>query len=77
MNRIKKFGYFAIMFLMLSALTPALSVNASAPALASTSNIQPRADKIVYKYRIYNGVHQYRRWNETKGCWVDPAWINM
>lgn len=39
-------------------------------------SIQPRADKIVKKYRIYNGKRQYRRWNETKGCWVDNAWIN-
>lgn len=75
MNRIKKFGYFAIMFLMLSAFTPALSANASAPEVINT--VQPRADKIVYKYRVVDGVHQYRRWNETKGCWVDPYWINL
>ena len=75
MNRIKKFGCFAIMFLLLSAITPTFSVNASAPK--ATSTIEPRADKIVTKYRYYNGVYQYRRWNETKGCWVDPAWINM
>ena len=75
MNRVKKFSYFAIMFLMLSALTLAFSVNAS--GVEVTNTIQPRADKIVTKYRMYNGVPQYRRWNETKGCWVDPAWINM
>lgn len=75
MNRIKKLGCLAIMFLMLSALIPTLSVDASAPKVAST--IQPRADKIVVKYRTVNGVVQYRRWNETKGCWVDPAWINL
>ena len=36
----------------------------------------PYADTIVYKFRIHNGVKQYRRWNETKGCWVDPYWID-
>lgn len=75
MNRVKRFSYFAIMFLMLSAFTPVLSANASEAKAVST--IQPRADKIVTKYRVYNGVRQYRRWNETKGCWVDPNWINF
>lgn len=36
----------------------------------------PKADVIVRKYRINNGVTQYRRWNETRGCWVDPDWID-
>lgn len=34
-------------------------------------------DVIVKKYRIYNGKRQYRRWNETKQCWVDPKWIDV
>lgn len=34
-------------------------------------------DKIVTKYRVYDGKWQYRRWNETKECWVDPHWIDM
>lgn len=44
---------------------------------SSEGEITPYADVIVYKYRIYNGVHQYRRWNETRGYWVDPYWINL
>lgn len=36
-----------------------------------------RADVIVNKYRVYNGVPQYRRWNETRNCWVDPDWIDI
>jgi len=35
------------------------------------------ADVIQIKYRTHNGVHQYRRWNRTKNCWVDPYWINL
>lgn len=47
-------------------------------AYAQTQEIQVRStDKIVVKTRVYNGVRQYRRWNETKQCWVDPKWINM
>lgn len=34
-------------------------------------------DVIEYKYRVHNGVPQYRRWNATKGKWVDPYWINI
>ena len=37
----------------------------------------PCADVIVYKFRLYNGKQQYRRWNETRGYWVDPYWIDM
>lgn len=39
--------------------------------------ITPYADVIVKKYRDYNGVIQYRRWNETRGYWVDPYWISI
>lgn len=42
----------------------------------STVGIVPFADVIVNKYRKNNGQLQKRRWNETKGCWVDPQWIN-
>lgn len=40
------------------------------------NGIMPLADTIVVKTRVYNGKLQIRRWNETKGCWVDPAWID-
>ncbi len=46
------------------------------PAMSTTS-IEPRKDVIVTKYRYYNGKVQYRRWNETYGYWVDPAWIDL
>lgn len=43
----------------------------------SENSIVPYADVIQTKYRIHNGVPQYRRWNSTKNRWVDPHWINM
>ena len=46
------------------------------PQSSSESTIVPYADVIVYKYRLYNGKQQYRRWNETRGYWVDPYWID-
>ena len=41
------------------------------------SSIVPFADVIVYKYRLLNGKQQYRRWNETRGYWIDPYWIDL
>lgn len=43
----------------------------------SNENIIPHADVIVRKYRVINGVTQYRRWNETKGYWVDSEWLPL
>lgn len=40
-------------------------------------DIMPFAEVIVNKYRNYNGKTQYRRWNETRGYWVDPYWIDV
>lgn len=39
--------------------------------------IMPLADVIVIKTRICQGRYQYRRWNETRGYWVDPYWIDI
>ncbi len=44
---------------------------------ASDEGIVPYADVIVKKFRVINGVMQYRRWNETKGYWVDSDWITL
>lgn len=33
--------------------------------------------QIIKKYRMHNGIPQYRRWNITTGKWVDPYWINL
>ena len=43
----------------------------------SVEDIQPHADVIVTKYRAYQGKLQKRRWNETRGYWVDPYWITI
>ncbi len=41
------------------------------------NEIMPLADVIVVKNRIYQGRYQFRRWNETRGYWVDPYWIDL
>lgn len=44
---------------------------------ADSTSIQPRADKIVIKWRRGSrGQLQYRRWNDTKQKWVDDEWID-
>lgn len=54
-------------------ITPA----SSTPSQVSAA-IEPRADVIVWQYRTRpDGTLQKRRWNATKGVWVDPAWINV
>lgn len=45
--------------------------------LDTNTVISTFADKIEVKYRLYNGKRQYRRWNVTRGYWVDPYWINL
>lgn len=42
----------------------------------SNTQVEPHADKIVWKYRIHNGKRQKRRWNDSTKTWIDPAWID-
>lgn len=35
------------------------------------------ADQIQLRYRVVDGVLQYRRFNTSRNCWVDPDWINV
>lgn len=44
---------------------------------SSSDKLVLRADVIETKTRIYHGRQQYRRWNKTRGKWVDPAWIDL
>lgn len=79
-----KYTYFLLFFILLfcttntfasgnySAKSECVSVNVH----RQKSNIVFSSDIIVYKYRINNGILQYRRWNETKGVWVDSKWID-
>ena len=36
-----------------------------------------KGDQIIIKYRISNGILQYRHWNASRNCWVEPDWINV
>ena len=45
--------------------------------IQSDIGIAPCADEIVTKFRINKDKVQYRRWNQTRGYWVDKHWINL
>lgn len=75
--------------LCLTALLSSNAVTASANTIekepeipvtiASNSNVaQPYSDVIETKYRgtPWGGI-QCRRWNATRGYWVDPFWIDL
>ncbi len=74
-----------IITVLLAALTiissGAIAVSAaqtdvpSASVSAVNPGDEPQGDKIVKRYRFLDGVWQYRRWNVTRQCWVDPHWI--
>lgn len=81
-KHIKVLSVFLFMFLFacqvgFSASASSVTVPDNSPAVYSDEGtIQPRADVILRKYRLYNGVLQYRDWNETWAKWVQPYWTN-
>ena len=44
---------------------------------AGTEDATTYADVVYYVYRTRDGWIQKRRWNETRGYWVDPYWITV
>ncbi len=38
---------------------------------------EERKDIIEMRFRTYNGIRQYRRWNTTRNCWIDATWVNL
>lgn len=69
-----------VAIIMATAVPTALAADIpQAPVQQSSgeSTISPCADIIEYKYRVENGKRQYRRWNRTRGYWVDPYWIDI
>ena len=75
----KKIRHFLTGFLLVTLVGCSLDVTALAQEIQSVPYgiEQLVEDVIVYKYRVWNGKLQYRRWNETKNCWVDPKWIDV
>lgn len=62
----------------IAAVNPLSAVPFTGSSVAVEAATAPsddtQADQIGYKYRSINGYLQKRRWNYTKGVWVDPYW---
>ncbi len=76
-NFSKKLSYFFIYALILNTAVFNSTVFAETSIFElSNTQVEPHADKIVWKYRKHNGKLQKRRWNQNTQTWVDPAWID-
>lgn len=61
-----------------SAMPAAIPAMIQTPAAVEAAEIEPRADVIYWRFRtLSDGTVQKRRWNETRGYWVDPDWIDV
>ena len=81
----KKLLIVATVCASLFVVAPAVSVSAAEvePEVQtqneqSNIGVAPCADEIVTKFRLYKKTKlQYRRWNQTRGYWVDKDWIDL
>lgn len=81
----KKLLIVAAICASLFVVAPAVSVSAAevesevqVQSEQSDIGIAPCADEIVTKFRLVDGKKlQYRRWNQTRGYWVDKKWIDL
>lgn len=77
-----KYKIFILFVFSVMIFSPVINVRAaecigSYQTMSTNTSIDPRADVIVRKYRVFDGVVQYRRWNKTQCEWVDDDWINL
>lgn len=62
--------------MMFSAMPASIPAMLQMPTAVEAAEIEPRADVIYWRFRtLDDGTIQKRRWNETRGYWVDPDWI--
>lgn len=61
-----------------SAMPASIPAMLQVPAVVEAAEIEPRADVVYWIYRtLSDGTVQRRRWNETRGYWVDEHWITV
>ena len=81
----KKLLIVATVCASLFVVMPTASVNAAEvegdvqeQSVQNDIGVAPCADEIVTKFRLYKKTKlQYRRWNQTRGYWVDKDWIDL
>ncbi len=53
-------------------------ISATYAAVKPGTGIEPQADLSETYFRVNaEGQPQYRRWNATRGYWIDPDWIDL
>lgn len=61
-----------------SAMPASIPALMQMPAAVEAAEIEPRADVVYWIFRtLADGTIQKRRWNATRGYWVDPHWIDV
>lgn len=61
-----------------ASAAPEKSQEISVAAISPSDAASPRSDVIEVKLRATDdGRIQYRRWNATRGYWMDPCWIDL
>ncbi len=82
----KKIVITMVLFSTLFVAAPTASVSAAeiqtetqaeVNETSAQGDIATYADVIETKYRLYKNKAQYRRWNATRGYWVDKDWIDL
>lgn len=69
---------FVAAAMFFSAMPAAIPAMIQTPVAVEAAEIEPRADVVYWIYRtLSDGTIQKRRWNATRGYWVDPHWITV
>ncbi len=79
MKLMKRIAIGAIAGIMVFSSMPAsLTAMVQVPTKVEAAEIEPRADVVYWVYRaLSDGTIQKRRWNATRGYWVDDHWITV
>lgn len=75
---VKRLALGATIVMTVFSAVPTLPMLPSVSIEVDAAEIEPRADVVYWIYRtLADGTMQKRRWNETRGYWVDPHWITV
>lgn len=75
---VKRLTLGATIVMTVFSAVPTLPMLPSVSVEVDAAEIEPRADVVYWIYRtLADGTMQKRRWNATRGYWVDPHWITV
>lgn len=79
MKMVKRFAVGIMAATMaFSAMPASIPAMLQTPAAVEAAEIEPRADVVYWVFRkLSDGTVQKRRWNATRGYWVDDYWIDV